>query len=130
MTNYITITKDESGNLWQSVQGDSGQSNDLIYRDFLDLGLVQGQSAEITFDTEKKTYTVRKSREIGWYLVECLDYDDDGIVFACHWNGENWVAVRNKNKWKKGVSWSPINKDKITVLSEKLPDNEHLRSLE
>jgi len=120
MTSYITITKDEVGNLWQSVQGDSGQTNDLIYYDFLDLGLVEGQSAEITFDTEKKTYTVRKSRDIGWYLTV---YTKHSGIRPRHWDGYNWCANRATNE-------AHISDDKIKVVSDKLPYNEYLLKAE
>lgn len=98
--------------------------------DYYNLNLKPLEIVEVIIDTETQKYEVVRPREVGWYLVECLNYDDDGIVFACHWNGKNWAAVRNKNKWKRGTIWGGIPDDKITVLSDKLPDNEHLRSLE
>ena len=120
----------ENGNIREKVSKDDCRASDSYKYDIYNLNLKPCEIVEIIIDTETQKYEVVRPREVGWYLVECLNYDDDGIVFACHWNGKNWVAVRNKNKWKRGTIWGGIPDDKITVLSDKLPDNEHLRSLE
>ncbi len=105
--------------------------NSWEYRkDIYNLDLNQLEIVEVIIDTDTQKYEVVRPREVGWYLVECSEYDDDGIVFACHWNGENWNPVRNKAKWRLGVTWKGLDENEVTVTSGKLPDNEHLRSLE
>ena len=138
MKNRIWLGKCSDGREYAShdkiIKTDDGLIvvNSWGYRkDIYALNLKPLEIVEVIIDTETQKYEVVRPREVGWYLVECSEYDDDdGIVFACHWNGENWVAVRNKNKWKRGTIWGQIPDDKITVLSDKLPYNEHLRSLE
>lgn len=98
--------------------------------DFFGLNLKNGEIAELIYDTETRKVEVKRQREIGWYLVECVKYDDDGLVFAAHWDGKNWNPVRNKNKWRTGTTWKGLAENEVTVISEKLPDNEYLRGLE
>ena len=93
-------------------------------------GVQEGELFEIIIDTETQKYEVKRQREIGWYLVECKSVEDDGLIFACHWNGENWNPIRNKNKWRKGTTWKGLDENEVTVHSEKLPCNEYLKSLE
>ena len=85
---------------------------------------------ELIFDTKTGKVEVKRQREIGWYLVECVKYDDDGLVFAAHWDGKNWNPVRNKAKWRLGVTWKGLDENEVTVISGKLPDNEYLKGLE
>lgn len=100
------------------------------YSELLDLELKPLEIVEIIIDTETQSYEIKREREIGWYVVECKSVEDDGLTFACHWNGKNWNPVRNKKKWRTGVIWEGLNEDEVTVISDKLPDNEYLRSLE
>jgi hypothetical protein len=100
------------------------------YSDLFDLELKPLEIVEIIIDTETQSYEIKREREIGWYLVECKSVEDDGLTFACHWNGKNWTPVRNKKKWRTGVIWEGLNEDEVTVISDKLPYNEYLQSLE
>ena len=98
--------------------------------DIYNLNLKLREIVEIIIDTETQKYEVKRPREIGWYLVECKSVEDDGLIFACHWDGENWNPIRNKNKWRKGTIWKGLDENEVTVHSEKLPYNEYLKSLE
>ena len=100
------------------------------YSELFDLELKPLEIVEIIIDTETQSYEIKREREIGWYLVECKSVEDDGLTFACHWNGKNWNPVRNKKKWRTGVIWEGLNEDEVTVISDKLPYNEYLQSLE
>jgi len=120
MGNAITIQKSTDGRIWLSVQGDSGQSNDEIYHDFLGLDLEDGQNAVVTFDVAKRTYSVQKSREEGWYLTI---YTKHSGIRPRHWDGASWCANRATKE-------QPIADNKITVISKKLEHNENLSKLE
>jgi hypothetical protein len=85
---------------------------------------------ELIYDTETGKVEVKQEREIGWYLVECKEIEDDGLIFAAHWDGKNWNPVRNKAKWRLGVTWKGLDENEVTVISGKLPDNEYLKGLE
>jgi len=98
--------------------------------DFFGLNLKNGEIVELIYDTETGKVEVKRPREIGWYLVECVKYEDDGLVFAAHWDGKNWNPVRNKAKWRLGVTWKGLDENEVTVISGKLPDNEYLKGLE
>ena len=98
--------------------------------DFFAIDLETLEIVELIYDTETGKIEIKREREIGWYVVECKSVEDDGLTFACHWNGENWNPVRNKNKWRRGVTWEGLNENEVTVISEKLPYNEYLKGLE
>ena len=86
----------KNGNVCEKVSGNDLVGSDKYKYDIYNLNLKPLEIVEVIIDTETQKYEVVRPREVGWYLVECSEYDDDdGIVFACHWNGENWVAVRN-----------------------------------
>lgn len=98
--------------------------------DFFNLDLKPLEIVELIFDTETGKVEVKQEREIGWYLVECKEIEDDGLIFAAHWDGKNWNPVRNKAKWRLGVTWKGLDENEVTVISGKLPDNEYLKGLE
>jgi len=98
--------------------------------DIYNLNLKPLEIVEVIIDTETQKYEVKRPRGIGWYLVECKEIEDDGLIFAAHWDGKNWNPVRNKAKWRLGVTWKGLDENEVTVISEKLPYNEYLRSLE
>jgi hypothetical protein len=89
--------------------------------DIYNLNLKPLEIAEVIIDTDTQKYEVVRPREIGWYLRAVGDvYKDVGVS---HWNGENWCRNR-----KDGCG---CHKDSnITIISDKLPDNDYLRSLE
>ena len=98
--------------------------------DFFGLNLKNGEIVELIYDTETGKVEVKQEREIGWYLVECKEIEDDGLIFAAHWDGKNWNPVRNKAKWRLGVTWKGLDENEVTVISGKLPDSEYLKGLE
>lgn len=98
--------------------------------EFLNLDLKPLEIVELIYDTETGKVEVKRPREIGWYLVECKEIEDDGLIFAAHWDGKNWNPVRNKAKWRLGVTWKGLDENEVTVISGKLPDNEYLKGLE
>ena len=120
----------ENGNIREKVSKDDCRASDSYKYDIYNLNLKPLEIVEIIIDTETQKYEVKRPREIGWYLVECKSVEDDGLIFACHWNGENWNPMRNKNKWRKGTIWKGLDENEVTVHSEKLPYNEYLKSLE
>jgi len=76
---------------------------------------------ELIFDTETGKVEVKRQRKIGWYLTAIGDVYKSTTAY--HWNGVNWCSNR-----KDGCSTH--KEDCITVISEKLPDNEYLKGLE
>lgn len=100
------------------------------FADLFELDLKTLEIVELIYDTETGKVEVKQEREIGWYLVECKEIEDDGLIFAAHWDGKNWNPVRNKAKWRLGVTWKGLDENEVTVISGKLPDNEYLKGLE
>lgn len=92
-----------------------------IYDDFLGLNLAKGENANITFDTDNRVYYIEKSgRAVGWYLTI---YKAGTGVRPRHWNGNNWCANRaSKEPYYDGGG--------ITVISDLLPENDYLKTLE
>ena len=91
------------------------------FADLFELDLKTLEIVELIFDTDTGKVEVKRAREIGWYLTA----NDGGRkgASAYHWNGSNWGRNR------KGGCF--IHKDgTVTVISEKLPDNEYLKGLE
>ena len=90
--------------------------------DFFGLNLKNGEIAELIFDTETRKVEVKRPREIGWYLA--VNHGSE-IPRARHWDGMTFSACR-----KEGRGFKLFGENEITVISEKLPDNEYLRGLE
>jgi len=123
------MIKNDNGFVVPLIGGEELYTSEYL-ADFFGLNLKNGEVVELIYDTETRKVEVKRPREIGWYLVECKETDDDGLIFAAHWNGKNWNPVRNKKKWRTGVIWEGLNEDEVTVISDKLPYNEYLQSLE
>lgn len=81
--------------------------------------LERKQVIELEYDSA--TGEVRKFRETGWYLTRMAD---DLITTVRFWNSGVWCACPKKEGWIKHQD------DTIIVVSEKLPPNEYLKSLE
>ena len=111
----------ENGNIREKVSKDDCRASDSYKYDIYNLNLKPLEIVEIIIDTETQKYEVRRPREIGWYLRAVGDvYKDVGVS---HWNGENWCRNR-----KDGCGCH--REGDLNIISEKLPDNEYLKSLE
>lgn len=88
---------------------------------FLNIELKPLEIVEIIIDTETGKVEVKRPREIGWYLTVV----EAGTMAECrHWDGNNFCSCRARDGY-------PVYPDqKIKVISEKLPPNEYLKSLE
>lgn len=89
--------------------------------DIYNLNLRAGEVVEIIIDTERQSYEIKREREIGWYLTR---ESEDVAVFVRFWDGETWCAC------PKSKGWIRYSDSSIVVVSDKLPYNEYLRSLE
>ena len=88
--------------------------------DFFGLNLKNGEIVQVIIDTETQSYEVKRPREIGWYLT----VDHSETATARHWNGKDWYG---KKRDARSITYTD---GELEVISEKLPPNEYLKSLE
>ena len=111
----------ENGNIREKVSKDDCRASDSYKYDIYNLNLKPLEIVEIIIDTETQKYEVKRAREIGWYLT-VVPGADINCAAARHWNGEIWkLRPREKLHTKE---------HEASVVSEKLPYNEYLKSLE
>ena len=112
----------ENGNIREKVSKDDCRTSDSYKYDIYNLNLKPCEIVEIIIDTETQKYEVKRAREIGWYLtVNNLAV----IPRARYWNGEFWSIHP-----KKQTEYENRQDDAFSYISEKLPCNEYLKSLE
>lgn len=100
MKNTIWVGRNESGNYYTGSEklvvrnGRVEGENDIedwnwiadYVTNFLNISLGKNEVAQLIYDTETQTFTVKREREKGWYLVNV----GDGIFTAMHWNGRTF----------------------------------------
>ena len=111
----------KNGNVCEKVSGNDLVGSDKYKYDIYNLNLKPLEIVEVIIDTETQKYEVVRPREVGWYLGVHIRQSK---AVAFHWNGLNFNDNRKNQRETDG--WQ---EDEIKVLC-KLPDNEHLRSLE
>ena len=114
----------ENGNIREKVSKDDCRTSDSYKYDIYNLNLKPCEIVEIIIDTETQKYEVKRAREIGWYLGVVASEDDCyKYATAYHWDGLNFTVCKRDG-------FTRFCDNEITVVSEKLPYNEYLKSLE
>ena len=116
----------ENGNIREKVSKDDCRTSDSYKYDIYNLNLKPCEIVEIIIDTETQKYEVKRPREIGWYLgYLAKEIKEWQYASAYHWDGVTFSAGRDKE-----LGFKVFDEDEVTLISEKLPYNEYLKSLE
>lgn len=114
------MIKNDNGFVVPLIGGEELYTSEYL-ADFFGLNLKNGEVVELIYDTETGNVEIKREREIGWYLTANGGGHKGATTY--HWNGNDWCRNRKCGCFTH-------EDGTVTVVSEKLPYNEYLRSLE